>query len=93
MATPAEIIDWVDLLLEEAARVKERFASDPINWGDLRCVAVVVGTEHRSANNSSPVLDVRIEEAGPSCSVLRQWIWEQLEARWGIKVTDVVTEW
>lgn len=84
----AKLREETNRILEEAATHKLDFDRDPINWGDLSCVAVesILDDERHSCRI------IRIEEASPQSPKLCSYIKDELEKR-GYKGLTVKTEW
>jgi len=76
----SEIMDIANKACEDAALHKNStFGKESINWGDLGCTYV------------EQEIVVTIEEASPTASGLREFIWKRLkEAEYDC---EVITEW
>lgn len=65
---------------ELKANIKWRFKNEPVNWGDLKCLAV----EQKYV--------VYVGEAAPTANWLKDYLKTELEKR-GHKNVEIVTEW
>lgn len=78
-----------DTILEEAQQLPgDPFPSNPINWGDLRCLEA----SHVQTDDGRKYHRVVIEEASPECPEFCKYIAERL-AESGFKGVEVLTEW
>jgi hypothetical protein len=78
----------VNAALAAAAKHKDQFPNDPINWGDLRCVDIRLLT---GVKRTPPKWLVTVSEAAPDCPKLHQFIRESLQSKW--RWVEVRTEW
>ncbi len=74
--------------LVEAKRSSTIFATDAINWGNLRVVNVALCV----SENGDEECQVEIGEASPSSHLLQSFIGERLQEA-GFSYVDVRTEW
>ena len=80
----------VEEKLKEAAKDKDRFHYDAINWGDLHCVNVEsVEALH---DPSDTAFRVYIEELDPACRTLREFLEAALDEA-GFEGVDIHMEW
>jgi hypothetical protein len=75
-----ELVDDLNILLYHAC--PKDFQGEPVNWGNLKVVELLLVTPIWP-ELQKPYLSVVIEEAGPSgCDKFKTWLHEYLAMRW-----------
>ena len=83
----ARIKTAVNEALKKAFSTEGSWHSEPVNWADLRCVAVEYVIDDYDGRYLAT-----IEEASPGCHALCSYVQQYLESV-GLVDVEIVTEW
>lgn len=94
-AFAARIIDRVNASITDIAAAGK--TDHPVNWADLSCTAVLIGTEYYDGAEPCRVICVTIEEAAPEAYEFAAAVHEHLMARDDLDLSGyelrINTEW
>lgn len=94
-AFAARIIDRVNASITDIAA--DGNIDHPVNWADVHCTAVLIGTEYGDGGDTRRVIFITIEEAAPDAHEFAAAVHERLYARPDIDLhgytVRINTEW
>lgn len=94
-AFAARIIDRVNASITDIAAGGN--IDHPVNWADVHCTAVLIGTEYGDGGDTRRVIFITIEEAAPEAYGFAAAVREHLMARDDLDLSSyelhITTEW